>query len=93
MITVNPYIAGELAERYNLQKLPTVVMTCAFYQGDIPRQDGFYQKRYAFPAGKKVILYQGLISWGRGLCESAEAMKEVDEAVLAIQGWGGRKRG
>ncbi len=88
VFVTEPYTARELTQRYHLSQLPVVVMNCAPYRDDLPKGNGFYQKRYGFPAGKKIILYQGLITWGRGLYEAVEAMKSVEEAVLVIQGWG-----
>lgn len=90
IITVNESIAFELSRRYTISK-PIVVMNCPSLR-EKPKEyrGGENPFLLAFPQirGKKILLYNGGISKGRGLEKLVEAMAFIEEAVLIFMGKG-----
>ncbi|MDY7010750.1 MAG: glycosyltransferase family 4 protein [Planctomycetota bacterium] len=90
IITVNPFIAEEIAKRYSIFE-PTVIYNA------IDRPEGFdptvapnrFRESMPIPAGDGILLYQGWMSKTRGLQDLVRAMKMVDDNVhLVMMGYG-----
>jgi len=90
LITVNESIASELSRRYRIPK-PVVVMNCPslkerpseYRKGENPFLQTFPQIE-----GRRIILYNGGITEGRGLENLVEAMSSIEGAVLIFMGKG-----
>ena len=89
-ITVNPFIAKEMAKRYKIRE-PTVIYNA------VNRPDGFdptvapnrFRETMPIPDGDAVLLYQGWMSQTRGLQDLVRAMSLVDDGVhLVMMGYG-----
>ncbi len=88
VITVNESIAGFMRKKYNLKEKPLVLMNCSELN-DI-KSSKLLHSKLGIARNKKIILFQGLLSPGRGLKEAIEAMKYVknEEVVLVFMGHG-----
>ncbi len=90
VITVNPFIAEEMAERYGVVE-PTVIYNA------IDRPEGFdpsvapnrFRESMSIADDDAILLYQGWMSKTRGLQDLVRAMKMVDDRVhLVMMGYG-----
>ncbi len=90
IITVNPFIAEEMAQRYNIAE-PLVVYNA------INRPEGFdptvapnlFRESMSIPAGDAILLYQGWMSQTRGLQDLVKAMSLVGDGIrLILMGYG-----
>ena len=82
VMTVNPFIAQELAKRYEV-KMPSVILNCPEkYGGSLPPRHTM--------SNTKVALYQGRYASKRGL-ENLIAATEYfeDDVILVMRGYGG----
>lgn len=84
-ITVNQSIAEELKNRYSI-KMPAIVMnTPAYNIIDKPKS---LRLALNIPAGKKIIIYSGSMTFNRGLEELIQSLKYLPEYVLVLMGYG-----
>ena len=82
VITVNESIADELVRLYRIPR-PAVVMNCPEFQ-PVPRTNRL-REEMDIPSTQKILLYQGLITKGRGierLIQSAQSLDEVSVVAL-----------
>lgn len=91
VITVNESIASFLQKKYNLSKKPLVLMNCNELNDIKPSK--LLHSQLNIDNNKRIILYQGLLSPGRGLKETVEAMKYIEnkEVGLVFMGHGALK--
>jgi glycosyltransferase involved in cell wall biosynthesis len=90
VITVNEYIAAELANRYKI-KLPEVIFNSTRWPKPKCKSECFdrFREHFGIDKGSKIILYQGWMSTSRGLQELTRAMKFVPEFIhLIFMGYG-----
>jgi glycosyltransferase involved in cell wall biosynthesis len=90
VITVNPFIASEMAKRYHIP-LPTVILNATDRpQGFDPTQHwNRFRECLAIPSSHSILLYQGWISLTRGLQNLIRAMRCVDVGIhLVVMGYG-----
>jgi glycosyltransferase involved in cell wall biosynthesis len=68
VVTVNEFIAAELSSRYGVPT-PIVVMNCPDPPPDFDpsRRYDLLRERLGLASGRKIVLYQGWMSEGRGL--------------------------
>ena len=86
VITVNPYIAVIMAERYKIP-LPRVILNAAIWQEKVMVNE--LRERFGLPQHKKVVLYQGWISPNRGIEHLVDAAEYFDTDIcLIIIGYG-----
>jgi glycosyltransferase involved in cell wall biosynthesis len=85
-ITVNPYIARLMAERYGVPP-PEVILNAAPLQ---PRcTDRRLRERFGLPAETRIVLYQGWISDNRGIDRLVLAAGHFEQGVvLVVVGYG-----
>ncbi len=86
-ITVGENIARVMHERYGWDR-PLVVYNAQRYEGS-PEPDPYIRERIGDEARRKrVFVYAGRITRGRGLVQSVQAFSEIDpgEAALVIMG-------
>jgi len=88
--TVNDLIAGELSRRYNVPP-PLVLLNCPDPPPtfDPDARYDLIRERLGLPAGRKIVLYQGWMSEGRGLenlVRSAGLL--AHNAVVVFMGYG-----
>lgn len=90
VITVNPFIARLMAERYNVKE-PDVIMNCTDKPKDF-RPEGAAKKlrsKGSIPESMKVVLYQGWISPERNIETLVRGVKWFPEdTCLALIGYG-----
>lgn len=90
VITVNPFIAQELARRYQIpspQVIFNTVTTPPSFQAD-QLHDRFRQK-FQIPATHQLLLFQGWLSLERGLPDLVRAMAQVPNTIhLVFMGYG-----
>lgn len=85
-ITVNPYIAQLMAQRYGVPP-PAVILNAAPLQ---PRASAHpLRERFGLSAQTRIVLYQGWISDNRGIDRLVMAARDFDEGiVLVVVGYG-----
>ena len=85
-ITVNPYIAQLMAERYGVPP-PTVIVNAAPLQ---PKSAGHpLRERFGLSADARIVLYQGWISDNRGIDRLVLAARDFEPGtVLILVGYG-----
>lgn len=87
VITVSESIANEYVKRYKIAK-PSLVLNCPHYC-EIPKQN-IFRNLWGISSEKKIFLYQGGLSPGRGiefLIQTFQSMDD-DNAILVIMGYG-----
>lgn len=90
VITVNPYIAKLMAERYEI-KLPHVILNASPLVEKENSQP--LRQRFGLSDRHKILLYQGWISSNRGIERLVEAAEYFDEhVVLVVIGYGDYER-
>jgi len=90
VITVNPFIARLMAERYKINE-PEVIMNCTEVSGciDIEEAKRKIRKKGKIPEDYAIVLYQGWISSERNIEAIIRSVKYYPEkACLAIIGYG-----
>lgn len=90
VITVNAFIAEEMAQRYQVQTPAVIHNAIKIPAGFTPglREDRFRQI-FPIPAEHNILLYQGWMSLERGLQNLVEAMTQVPETIhLVLMGYG-----
>ena len=90
VITVNESIASELARRYRIPK-PLTVMNCPSLQerpSEYRKGENPFLRTFPQIEGRRIILYNGGITEGRGLENLVEAMSSIEEAALIFMGKG-----
>lgn len=83
VITVNPLIADELSQRYNIS-IPNVIY-------NYPQKLKNILPKQLIKTEKKIIIYQGAITSHRGLPELIHSMTQVVNGVLVLLGAGEQK--
>ncbi|WP_345970031.1 glycosyltransferase [Sulfurimonas sp. HSL1-6] len=87
ILTVSDSIANEYARMYPVEK-PALVLNCPPYQAE-ERHD-IFRNTFGIDKGKKIFLYQGGLSSGRGVEHIIEAFKRTEDknSVLVMMGYG-----
>lgn len=87
VITVSDGIAEEYQHRYKINK-PQVIMNCPYYQE--PKVSNKLHEVLGIDKNKKIVLYQGRLSQGRGIEAILAAFfgTRSDEFVLVLMGYG-----
>jgi glycosyltransferase involved in cell wall biosynthesis len=88
VMTVNPSIAVELSHMYQVPQ-PYVVMNCPSYVNVDEMQD-VGVNHIPRPPGRKVLLYLGRISFGRGLEPLIAAVARLNAVDVVLMGNGRR---
>jgi len=83
IITVSPSIVKYLKKVYNLQKSPILIRNIPFLYKNVKKEKLFH-KQFKLDETKKILIYQGVISKGRGIEKLIEAMKSVDEKIVFV---------
>ena len=90
VITVNPFIAKEMAQRYQVSQ-PIVILNAI----DPPPQfasrefQDRFRQHFPIPIPHKILLFQGWLSLDRGLGDLVRAMGHVSETIhLVLMGYG-----
>ena len=85
--TVNPYIAAEMARRYEIETPKVILNTLSFER---PQQDENILRLFLdLPIRNEIVLYQGWMSPERGLDLLIRAFSRVkDSAHLVFMGYG-----
>ncbi len=87
VITVNQPYADVMATRFDVMS-PLVVMNCSYrYAPATPRPRRFHERLGLAPE-TRVVLYQGGFSPDRGVEQLFEAIRQIDDAVLVLLGYG-----
>ncbi|HET6899799.1 MAG TPA: glycosyltransferase family 4 protein [Vicinamibacteria bacterium] len=88
VITVNDSIAAELSRRYGVAA-PRVLRNCPRTLGRRPASaESPLRERARVPAGRAIVLYQGLYMPHRGLENLVRASAAFEKAHLVFMGWG-----
>jgi glycosyltransferase involved in cell wall biosynthesis len=90
VVTVNEFIGEELSKRYGVP-VPLVVMNCPDPPPDFEPDRGYniLRERLGLPSNRKVVLYQGWMSEGRGLESLVRcAPLLAEEAAVVLIGYG-----
>jgi glycosyltransferase involved in cell wall biosynthesis len=85
VVTINDSIAGELIQRYGIEK-PVVIRNVAILPSKIEPID--LRAAYAIPRDWKVLVYQGVLRRGQGLSYALEIMRHLEKMVLIFIGDG-----
>ena len=87
VITVSDSIAGEYSRLYSIPK-PSLVLNCPPYK-EVDRED-LFRKSLKISDEKKIFLYQGGFTDGRGIQILLEAFESIesDDFVLVCMGYG-----
>lgn len=88
VIVVSDSIADILVRRYGIKR-PTVIFNCPPYTEY--RKTTIIRDLMSIEDDKKIVLYQGIISSGRGLENLVAASRSLDNAVVVLIGGGGLK--
>jgi len=88
IIVVSDSIADILVKRYGIER-PTVIFNCAPYKEY--RRTTIIRDLLNIKDDKRIVLYQGLISRGRGLENLVSAARYLDNAVVVLIGDGNLK--
>lgn len=88
VIVVSDSIADILVQRYGVKR-PTVIFNCPPYIEY--RKTTIIRDLIGIEDDKRIVLYQGLISSGRGLENLVAASRFLDNAVVVLIGGGGLK--
>src|SRR5215475_9391683 len=90
IITVNPFLAAEMAKRYRIFP-PTVILNATSRPAgfDAAQPWDCFRRCFAIPAEASIVLYQGWMSPTRGLQHLVRAMFDLDESMhLVLMGYG-----
>jgi glycosyltransferase involved in cell wall biosynthesis len=88
VLTVNDSIAAELSRRYAVAT-PRVLRNCPRTLGRRPDPaESPLRERARVPAGRAIVLYQGLYMPHRGLENLVRASAAFENAQLVFMGWG-----
>jgi len=88
-VTVNEFIAAELATRYPALPEPVVVCNAVRPLPAQPRDDGRLRRAAGLEHGVRILLYQGGFSPGRGLVQLVQAAALLpDDWAVVFMGWG-----
>ena len=87
VLVVSESIADTLAKRYRIRR-PVVVLNTPYYI-DLAKENGLpdLRSRAGITDNKPIVLYIGLISYGRGLERLVEAMSHVPDCRLVLMGY------
>lgn len=86
VITVNPYIAKLMAQKYSID-VPDVILNAAPLQPRVHEHP--LRERFDLTLSNRIVLYQGWISDNRGIDKLVMAARHFDEGtVLVILGYG-----
>ncbi len=87
VITVNPYIAAEMAQRYRVPE-PTVILNAIDGIGTAERAEAL-RDTVGLDEAARIVLFQGWLSPTRGLDHLVEAMSHTrDETHLVFMSYG-----
>jgi glycosyltransferase involved in cell wall biosynthesis len=80
VITVNPPIAQELNELFNVH--PLVLMNCQEYV-EVPKNDVLRQE-LDIASDQSIVIYPGLWTYGRGLEQLLQSVPYLDENIVIV---------
>ena len=83
IITVSESIANKLREQFSLDRKPIVIRNIP-RKKDITEKQNIFRNKFSIPANKKIILYQGGISKGRGIEKIIESMPYIDNNIVYV---------
>jgi glycosyltransferase involved in cell wall biosynthesis len=83
IITVSPSIVKYLKKVYNLCESPILIRNIPFLYKNVEKEKLFH-KQFKLDDTKRILIYQGVISKGRGIEKLIEAMKFVDEKIVFV---------
>lgn len=83
IITVSPSIVKYLKKVYNLCESPILIRNIPFLYKNVEKEKLFH-KQFKLDDTKRILIYQGVISKGRGIEKLIEAMKYVDEKIVFV---------
>lgn len=81
VITVNPYIAKLMVERYKIETPNIIMNALPFNQIS---EDKTLKERFNISGKSKILLYQGWISENRGIEKIIEAARYFDSSICLI---------
>ena len=89
VITVGPTIADEYVRLYGIEK-PAVILNCPILRSEEVIKKNLFREHFGISASKRIFLYQGYISPGRGIEVILEAFDQLDrqDGVLIFMGEG-----
>jgi glycosyltransferase involved in cell wall biosynthesis len=94
IITVNPFLAAEMATRYRISP-PTVILNATSRPAGFDEAQPWdcFRRCFAIPAEASIVLYQGWMSPTRGLQHLVRAMFYLGENIhLVLMGYGETRR-
>lgn len=83
VITVSNSIANYLNENYSFKKKINVIRNIP-YNFNLDKNYNLFRKEFGFSKKNKIILYQGLLSKGRGIENIIRSMKLINEKVRFV---------
>ena len=87
VITVSDSIANAYTSKYNIQKPFLVLNTPNYMKAD---EKNIFREKFKIPNNYTIFLYQGLLGKGRGLENTIEAFKRLEnkKVVVIFMGYG-----
>jgi glycosyltransferase involved in cell wall biosynthesis len=90
VMVVNESISKYNHEKFGLKKKPVVVRNIP-HAYNYSAKKNFFREEFGIPNDKVILLYQGLITKGRGLVNFIKALPKIDKkAVFVIMGYGNK---
>jgi glycosyltransferase involved in cell wall biosynthesis len=77
VITVSDTIANEYKRLYGITK-PEVILNCPILRSAKIQTHNIFREKFAIPKSNKILLYQGILSPGRGIDVILEAFDQLD---------------
>jgi len=83
VITVNDSIADELSKRYKIKK-PRVLLNVPMTTFTRTKELKRFHEMFNLGLDKKIVLFQGGITWERGVKQLIEAAKFFDDRIILV---------
>lgn len=90
VITVNPFIAAEMAQRYTVDQ-PEVILNAVTLPSDFAQTDHHnrFRPEFGIPADHQILLFQGWLGLERGLQPLVQALSQTPDFIhLVLMGYG-----
>ena len=78
-------VGQELGIRYNIVP-PTVILNAPYYRPF--EHSTVFRDKLGIPAGERIILYMGKLSWGRGIERGIQSLKYLSQVSCVVFGSG-----
>jgi glycosyltransferase involved in cell wall biosynthesis len=90
VITVNPFIAEEMAQRYHIPTPEVILNAVAVPDGfQVTLPEDRFRQQFPIPPEHQILLFQGWLSLDRGLADLVRAMAHVPASIhLVLMGYG-----